>query len=258
MIIKCGATARGPHRALVLPSRPVTLALLLGALAATGGAPPALTAPDDAREWARAEGSAPAMTRAETLLFANDPTGALDVLLTAEVPRTDPRRLRLELDAVVDGGHERLAEARAAELLDHEGWGVHARRQMQWLEDATTQRAIVRVALIMFAMCLATLCLGGSRELLRPSVETLVFLAALVASALVIRTGSPVWATLLVLPSLATLALVHAAAAATRRTQATVRGRVLAAVLVTLGALGAFVALAAQLGPQGILGLVAR
>lgn len=234
----------------------MTAALLL--LVATGApVPPVLTEPDAAQDWARAAESVDPMTRAETLLFAKDPSGALDVLLSADVPRTDPRRIRLELDAHVALGHEILGEARAAELEKHPGWGVHARRQAQWLSEATTKRFIVRIALILFAMCLAVLCLGGSRELLRLSLEPLVVLGALVVAAAIVKTGSAILATLLLLPGLATLALVHAAAAATRRTQATVRGRVLAAVLVVLGVSGAFAAVVAELGPHRILGLVA-
>lgn len=228
----------------------LAVVLLLGAVV-----PPALTAPDAAAKWAESAAISP-MTRAETLLFARDPAASLDALLTAEVPRVDPRRIRLELDAHVALGHLRLGADRADALEIHDGWGVHARRQRQRLEEASTKRGIVRFSMILFATCLAALGLTGARGLLRPHFESVVFAVVVVAAVVVVRTGSGILATLVALPGIASLALVHAAAATVRRTGVEVRGRMLATALVLIGGIGAFAAVVAQIGPQQILALL--
>lgn len=218
-------------------------------------APPVLTEPAPAREWARSDGIPP-LTAVETLLFARDASGALDRLLETEVAKEDPRRIRLELDAFVERGNARLGADRADQLETFEGWGVHARVQRKRLEQISAKRTAVRIALILFSMCLAALALGGARELLRLSGETVVFAAAVVIGVVVVRSGSAPLAAILALPGAGTIALVHAAGAAARRTAPTVRGRLLMASLVVLGTAGVFFAIGAQIGPAHILALL--
>jgi hypothetical protein len=217
--------------------------------------PPALTDFEAARAWAQGA-DVPPMVAAETLLYAQDPGSALDRLLESPVGRDDPRRLRLELDAFVAKGHTRLGKDRAEELGVHDGWRVHALVQLERLEEMSDKRMWVRIALIMYALCLAALALGGARELLKVSVETLVFAGALLIAVVVVRSASDALAAVLALPGAGALALVHASAATVRRTAPTVRGRLLVGSLLVLGTAGVFFAIGAQIGLTHILALL--
>ena len=103
------------------------------------------------------------------------------------------------------------------------------------------------VGTIGFALALAFLLLGGARELLRFSRESVVFAGLAAAAIMLARTRSPLAATAVGLFAVAALSLVHAAAASSRRIMPGPRGRVLIVLLIALGMCGAAVAVLSAL-----------
>jgi len=229
---------------------PSLCALSLFAALPVASDPAVLLDPAAAAQAAREMSDSPVRTRAEILLMTKDPQGAR-ALLPADP--THARDLRLLADAWVD----ELRVAEATETLDglaaHSGWGKHARHQRAHLDHLIWQRHGARAGLVMFAMCLAVLALGGARELLRPHPESLVLLGLGLGSVALAEGAGPAVGVLTALLAACVLVLGHSAVATLRRTRPGARARLLLAVLVLLGVLGATGALGLQLGPSGIL-----
>ncbi|MCA9551370.1 MAG: hypothetical protein KC933_15140 [Myxococcales bacterium] len=230
-----------------------TAGLWFMALAAVGAADPAVLL-DPAGAAAAAE-ALPPLRRAETLLLAGEPEAARAAL--GELSRDEPRVLRLIADTWVREGDPVRAEPALAALEAHPRWAAHARQQRAYLELGRQDRLFARGALLAFVVCLAVLALSGARELLRFHPESAMFAVAAVAAALLVRSASPQAAPLVELAGGATFFLIHGAAAASRRTRPGPRGRLLLATLVLIGAVGAMGTLGLQVGPGGLIRLVA-
>lgn len=222
--------------------------------AAVPDAPPVLLEPAKARSVAHEATASHPLWAAEVLLLAGDPAGARAVLDRAP-PSDSPRRLRLEADIGV-ALEDRRAEPVLAALGRHPGWEQHAARQSGRLDDARTAENVVRLGTLLFAGCLGLLVLGGARELLRISRDTLLAGAALAVGLLVLASVSKPLMTVIGVVGVGGLALVHAGVSTVRRTAAAPRARTMIAVMMLLGFLGALFAVGTQLGVARLLALV--
>lgn len=229
---------------------PSLCALSLFAALPVASDPAVLLNPAAAAQAAREPSEMGIEARAEVLLLTKDPRGARALLPAAP---TEPRSLRLLADAWVD----ELRAPEASKALDalavEPGWGKHAGHQRAHLDHLIWQRHGARAGLVMFAMCLAVLALGGARELLRPHPESLALLLLGLASVGLAEGAGPVVGVLTALLAACVFVLGHSAVATLRRTRPGARARLLLAVLVLLGVMGATGALGLQLGPTGIL-----
>lgn len=187
--------------------------------------PAALLDPAGAARWAR--DCADPLMAAETALVAGDARGALDRL--DALPADDPRRLRLELDALSVQGDHRRAAAAADALAKHPGWAAHAAQPRP-----TTTRSPwwSRIGATLFALAAAVLALGGGRELVRIRAESLILATAVLVALLLINrpAGGP-----LGLVFVGCLALGHAAIATVHRSLPGTRGRLLISVVAVMG-----------------------
>lgn len=165
----------------------------------------------------------------------------------------DPRIQRLIADVWVAEGRAKEAEVALAGLSQHPGWQKHARHQRHNLDVRGWQRTGSRMGLVMFAMCLAVVALGGARELLRLHRETLAAAGASGAIVALTYGVSPKLGMLMSLVGICTVLLNHGAVATLRRTHAGTRARVLLAVLVVLGVSGVVAGLGFQLGVGGLI-----
>lgn len=164
-----------------------------------------------------------------------------------------PRRTRLELDLSVLAEDRGAAERAYRALLQAPGWSTHAAVQAARLEERRWAARAREFGLWVFALALAGLALGGARELLRPSFETLLGAAGLLVALGVGRQVPPPIGELLGLYGAVLWALIHAAAAARRRVDPSGRGRAILITLVLLGFGGVLVATLAGVGLSEVL-----
>ncbi len=212
--------------------------------------PPVLTDPQGAVAAVLAGSEVPEGQGSEILLLAGLTEPARDRLpLHSEAPRIQ----RLIADIWVAEGRATEAHAALDALQLHPGWKKHARHQRHNLQRRGWQRRGSRMGLVMFAMCLAVVALGGARELLRLHLETLATAAACALTVGLTYGVSPQLGLLVALVGIGTVLLNHGAVATLRRTHAGTRARVLLAVLVILGVSGVIAGLGFQLGVGGLI-----
>lgn len=210
--------------------------------------PPVSGDPEGVQAWAKSGAVSPRVA-AEALLLTQDPQGALEQLHdSSDAAARHPQSLRLEVDAYRALGEFGRAERRLERLAEHRGWEGYAVKQGRRLKAERTRRRVIRIGLGLFALSLALLGWAGARELLRINRETVVLSAVLFGALMLSRSVSTGAELLVGLFGAATILLMHAAFAAVRRILPGVRGRLLFATLVLLGAGGVFVAQGAQLG----------
>lgn len=223
-------------------------------------APTVLGSPREALAHASEPADADERLRAaEIALIIGDFGRALAMLRSFE-PRTqdeDSRRVRLELDAALASGDRRLAEERLVVLAQREGWSAHVRRQDAHLQLLSGKRQLARFGTLLFAMSLSVLLWCAGRELLRLRRETLVFGFASVVALFVFRAVAASLVPPLGVAALATLSMVHASAAARSRLAPGARGRLVLALFLVLGMLGASLAVSSQLDPSRLFATVA-
>ena len=207
--------------------------------------PPVLMAPEEAQKEATLARMSEA-ARAELLLLARDPSQALDFAGSAK-NLEDPRRLRLMADARVQLGHVTEAETLLTKLEKYPGWRKHVERQRSAMEAIGRARTTTRTGLALYALALGALALGGARELLRPYAPTAAMLALSAVALLVARLTWPPLGLAAGIAGLGATFIVHAGAATLSRLEPGPRGRLLVVVVVVLGAVGAWAALAASL-----------
>lgn len=188
--------------------------------------------------------------RAEAALLLHEPSRGLDAV--GRLPE-GPRRLRLELDLKLVAGDLVGAERAAAALGEAPGWAIHSAWQGRAIDSARNRRRVRHFGLAMFAVTLAALALGGARELLKPSRETLMGAAGLFLASWLGQQGSPFGGQVLGLLGAALWALTHAAAAARRRVEPSGRGRALLMALVVVGLGGVLLAALSQVGPADLM-----
>lgn len=212
---------------------------------------------DPAAARARAEAVAATDPReaAEIRLLLRDPRGAL-AALGEDAGSDDPRTIRLVADAHTALVHGPEGDAALDRLAEHPGWGKHSRQTRAYLRRAEWAKLGRRLGLAAFAVGLAILALGGARELLRVQPETLVVGALTAAAVGLVAASTPALAPIAAVLGLGTLALSHAATALVRRTRPGVRGRLLTATLLVLGAAGVATALVLQIGVGPLLGVL--
>lgn len=216
-----------------------------GEIQTLGNFPPALSAPEAAREQAAlipiSEG-----TRAELSLLTRDPAAALEHARNARhLP--SPRRLRLMADARVQLGHTIEAEALLARLEKHAGWERHVARQRSAMTAFRRVRTTTRTGLAVYALALGALVLGGMRQLLRLDGSTAIMLALTVVAVFVARLTWPPLGLVVGFAGLSATFLVHAGAATLSRLEPGPRPRLFVAFIVVLGAVGVWAALAVEL-----------
>lgn len=205
---------------------------------------------DPAGAASELEGLQPAGRRAEAALLLHEPSQGLDAIL--HLPE-GARRQRLELDLRLVGGDLVGAERAAVALSGAPGWAIHSAWQVQAIDGARNRRRLHRFGLAMFAVALAALALGGARELLRPSRETLMGAAGVFLALWLGQRGSPFGGQVLGLLGAALWALTHAAVAARRRVEPSGRGRALLMALVLVGLGGVLLAALCQVGAADLL-----
>lgn len=211
---------------------------------------PVLLDPLTAAAEVKAHSELPPLLRAEVLLWAADPEGARAVLPT---PIEGPRALRLESDALIQQVRGAEAEGALTRLGAYPGWQNHVAHQRAHLETLQWRRHGARAGLMMFALSLALLALGGARELLRVHPESLALLLGGVLVLGLARGAGTVVAAYSALIVACTVTLGHAAVATLRRTRPGLRARLLIGVLLLSGILGAGAALGFQIGPASLL-----
>jgi len=214
------------------------LALLL-----LGASPPLLLEPAAALEELRPRAKEEPLAWAEAQLLLGNPRRALEAL---DRDPSDPRALRLELDARVRLGDRAGAERAALALSKHEGWRMHALNTLGAVQLARDRDTSARVGLVLYACALAVLLLGGARELIRIRRESALMIAAVLAGIALAYRAEPPLSVAFALFDLAALAAVHAGVATFHRLAPGARGRLILATLVILAIAGALGAIAAR------------
>ncbi len=218
------------------------------------GPAPLASAPVAAREAAL---QAPAHERfraAETLILLGDGAGATAVLGRGpEGARSEPRFLRLEIDAAALVYDEARMRAAAARLRIHQDWTVTAELAEIRAARVRVRRLVERVGLGLFALGLAVLGLNGSRALLAVRWSSAMMIGTTIISVGLVASATPRLTPVAAVLGAGFTTLTHAAAATVDRTRPDPRRRLLVVVVLLLSAVGLVMAVLARFSPAQLL-----